>query len=390
MKNMRTRVVLGMLATLLVVPFMAQSALALEAKLSGQVDQMVMWADDGKQSNAFVTDNDASSTRFRFTGEEALGAVKAGFQIEIEAQRNPSNRLAINTNNDNSYTSTDNNGFEFQDRWLNAYFTTKFGTVEIGKGDSAANNTAEVDLSGTSVVTYSDILTSAGGFTYALSNGNYTNLTIAQTRSNFDGPLSRSDRLRYNTPNFAGFTGSVAAENGGAYDAGVFYAADIYGKLAGAIGYTNPMRQVNGTTNNPDWTQWAASVSWLAPFGLNLTGSYGMRDVQANNNASSYYIKAGYLTGIHAFSIEYSATMDYISSSSTGSISGTIYNYAKGTTGSTWGATYVIKPWAPVELYAAYRIYSLSLSSSAKTALGIGNQDVKDINEAMVGTRIKF
>lgn len=363
MKMMKKKVAVGLLTAVLAAPLLAVPALALEAKLSGQVNQMVMWADDGNESNVFVTDNDASSTRFRFTGEEALNdSIKAGFQIELEAQRNPSNSLTIDLQDD------DDASFSVNDRWLNAYFDTKYGKIEIGKGDAAANGTAEVDLSKTNLVTYSDVRTSAGGFLWRNSDGSYfdpagtaTTLSVGGTRSNFDGYLSRSERLRYNSPNFAGVTAATSAGNGGAWDASVFYAAEIFGKLAAAAGYTNPQRQI-GQAN---YVEWAASASWLAPFGLNLTGSYGMRDVKDGDDASNYYLKAGYIMDIHAFSIEYSVTSDLP---------------AKGYTSSNYGATYVIKPWAPTELYAAYRMYKLDAPGD----------DPKDINQCMVGTRIKF
>ena len=41
---------------------------AMDVKVSGQVNQMVMYADDGSEDGTFITDNDNSSTRFRFDG----------------------------------------------------------------------------------------------------------------------------------------------------------------------------------------------------------------------------------------------------------------------------------------------------------------------------------
>ncbi len=339
-------------------------AMALEAKVSGQINQMVLWADDGDQDDYFIADNDSSSTRIRFTGEEAFGAVKVGIQFEIEAQRNPSNRLTMNQNSEGSYDGS-SQGFEWNDRWLNIYFDTNFGKFEIGKGDAAANNTAEVDLSGTSVITYSDMTTTAGSFAWKNEDGSVFGTNISGTHYNFDGILSRSERVRYNTPTFAGFQAAASVSNGDGWDSSLWYAADIYGKLAAAIGYTKPQSRAEGT----DY-QLAGSVSWLMPFGLNLTASYGMREYEASDrdSADGWYGKVGYKTGIHAVSVEYGLTQDY---------------YNEGYDGTVWGAAYVINPWKPVELYAAYRNYSLSVDAA-------GFDDPDDIQVAMLGTRVKF
>ena len=136
---------------------------ALELKFSGQVNQMIMYADNGNKSEFFVTDNDSSGTRVRFTGEETFGAVKAGAVLELDAQKNASNTLDIGNNSDGT--------FEWKERILNAYFTTEFGQIEIGQGDGAANGTSEVDLSGTTVIIYSDTTTTNGGFTWKNNDG---------------------------------------------------------------------------------------------------------------------------------------------------------------------------------------------------------------------------
>ncbi len=340
-------------------------AQALDVKVSGQVNQMAMWADDGDLDNFFITDNSNSSTRFRLTGEEAMGAVKVGFQIEMEALRSPSNGLTMATENDGAST------FNLNDRWLNVYFDTQFGKLEIGKGDSAANTTAEVDLSGTNVINYSDINATAGAFVWKNSDG--TDFRggddVNNTRDNLDGALSRTERIRYNTPSFAGLTLAGSVANGEAWDTSLSYAAEIYGKLAAAIGYTDT-RKRDGATAGVDlnYTQLSGSVSWLAPFGLNITAAYGERylDIDNREDPINYYFKVGYKKAIHAVSVEYGLTEDLDTN---------------GDKSSHYGVAYVINPWKPVELYASYRIYSLDVDTV---------DDPEDIQQAMVGTRVKF
>lgn len=360
MKNRQMKTIGLVLASLMATVLFISPAWALEAKISGQVNQMVMYVDDGKDSDFFVTDNNNSSTRIRATGEEAVSdSVKVGFQIEIEAMENASNTLSM----DNSTDDGTNTGFSWNSRWLNAYFDTQFGKIEIGKGDAAANGMAELDLSGTSVAAFSYIGATANGFEFRNEDGSGSGVTVSNAFSNFDGALSRTERIRYNTPNFAGLTFAAAAANAGAWDASLMYSAEIYGKIVAGLGYTN-MQRVS------DYTQIMGSVSWLAPFGLNVTFAYGSQDYNdsAEADPSNYYVKVGYITGIHAFSIEYDNCADKAD---------------RDYTGTMYGAAYVIKPWKPVELYAAYRVYKLDVPDSA-------GSDPKDISQFYAGTRIKF
>jgi predicted porin len=341
------------LAALLVVVVGFGTVHAFEAKLSGQVNQMMMWADDGNEDDFFVADNTNSSTRFRFTGSQPFGKIKAGFQIELEAQRNRSNELFIGQDNDGR--------FNWNDRWLNAYFDTPFGKFEIGKGDGAAKAVPEIDLSGTAVITYSGVTDTSGGFMFKNADGTDFGATIGQTRNNFGG-LSRNERIRYNTPTFAGFWLAASMTNGEAWETSAWYAADFGGnKIAAAVGYIDGRKRAA-------YSQWSGAISWLMPFGLNLTASYGQRDfdLAGRDDANNYYFKVGYKWDIHAVSAEYGWTEDM---------------RINGEDSSNWGLAYVITPWKGVEFYTAYRQFMLD-------AVVGSNPD--DIRQAMLGTRIRF
>jgi hypothetical protein len=339
------------------------SAEALEAKLSGQVDQMVMWADNGKINDFYVADNDNSSTRFRFTGAQDFDDVRIGFIMEFEAQRNASNTLDL--------PNTGDGDFEFNDRWMDAYFDTAFGKVSIGKGDGAANNTSETDLSGTAVIMYSDVNTTAGGFTFQRQDGLTSATTVGDTRNNFDG-LGRNDRLRYDTPNFAGFTLATSATNGNAWELGAFYAGEFNGqRLAASAGYVNTEDR-----GSSEYWQFGTSASWLAPFGLNLTAAYGYSKYQGqskqirlltgqSDDAQNFYVKLGWKFDINAVALEIGQTDDL---------------ELQGDESKNIGIAYVITPWGGVELYAAARLYELNRT----------NVSYEDLTQIMAGTRIKF
>jgi hypothetical protein len=74
----------------------------------------------------------------------------------------------------------------------------------------------------------------------------------------------------------------------------------------------------------------------------------------------------GYKWDIHAVSVEYGMTEDLS---------------VNDDESSNYGVAYVINPWKPVEFYASYRIYMLEVEAG---------DDPEDIQQAMVGTRIKF
>ena len=331
---------------------------AFEVKFSGQVNQLIMWADNGNASDFFIAGNDNSSTRFRFTGNETFGKVDAGFKIEFEAQRNATDTLDI--------PNTGDGDFEFNDRWLDAYFKGVFGKVSIGKGDGAANNTSETDLSGTGVIMYSSVNDTAGSFTWTANNGtkivrNGVNLAVGDTRSNFDG-LSRNERVRYDSPRFAGFAFAGSVTNGDAWEISGWYTGDFGagGKLAASIGYVD-----SNDRTTPTYTQWGGSVSWLHPIGINVTLSLGERDTDGGTNADNGYAKVGWKSGMHAVAVEYGQTSDL---------------NQKGDTSDNLGASYVVNPWSGIEFYAAVRSFAFEQYGP----------NPEGINQIMAGTRIKF
>jgi len=297
------------LLIILAMVVMVQQTFAFEAKVSGQVNQLVMFADDGKDSDVFIADNDNSSTRFRFIADQEFEAFTAGTKIELEAQRNATDTLTLPNTGDGS--------FEFNDRWLELFFKTGFGKFSLGKGSGAADGTSETDLSGTSVIMYAGVNDTAGSFQFVNKATDTQDVAIGDTRSQFDG-LSRNERFRYDTPNFSGFNFAGSMTNGGAWELAAFYANEFGGhKIAASAGYVDTVDR--GTS---EFTQLGVSASWLAPFGINLTGSYGTRmyqgdtksDREANGqskDAHNYYVKLGYkLAKIHAFAVEYGITQD--------------------------------------------------------------------------------
>ena len=345
--------VAGLLAA--VALFALQPAQALEVEISGQVNRAIIWADNGNDSEVFHVDNDNSSTRFRFTGSEQVSdAVKVGVVWENEFESNASNTVDIGQESDGSSN--------FKERKMEVYFLTDYGKVSMGQGDGAANGTAEMDLSGTSVVMYSGVADSGSSFQFR-DDDDTPITTIGSTRSNFDG-LSRNDRLRYDTPTFNGFTLSASSTNGDAYELAGRYSReyDGLGKVAAAVGYADSQDR-----SDPEFTQFGASLSFLHTSGFNITVAYGSRDIDdADRDPVNYYGKVGYKFGMHALAVEYGMTEDLAVDEDQS---------------SNYGLAYVVKPWAPVEFYGTYRSYMLDRDDV---------DDIENVNLVMVGTRVKF
>ncbi len=320
--------------------------------LSGQVNRALLWADDGTNSRILHVDNANSSTRMRLVGTGRLNPeVGVGAQIEVQFQSNSSSNIAI----DGTSGSPDN----FTKRKLEAYFDhQRFGKLWLGYGDTASNGVSEVDLSGTTVVTYSSVADMAGGIEF----GGLGGIPIGAVYSNMDG-LSRDDRIRYDTRSFSGFTISASNADSAKYDVAVRYAGQLDSgmRLAAAAGYA-----VDKNDSNID-SQVSGSVSVLLASGINVTGALGMRELEGATAQDPYfmYVKVGLIRGDNAFSIDFGGAEDIA---------------AVGDEFTSVGGAYVRSfRNAGTELYVGARYHSLDTA---------GNPD--DIVAVMAGARVKF
>jgi hypothetical protein len=184
---------------------------------------------------------------------------------------------------------------------------------------------------------------------------------VGGSRSNFDG-LSRKDRVRYDTPTFAGFYASASTGNSSIWDTALRYAGDFgWAKLAAAAAWSD-----YGTSSTTNDNILSSSASILFDFGLNFTASYAYLK-RENTDPYNIFGKVGYqFLEKHAASVQYSRT-DSLS--------------AKDDKGDTFGVAYVYSPWKSVEFYGTYYLYMLDRDSTS---------DPDDINVGMIGGRVKF
>lgn len=328
--------------------------------ISGQVNRAVNIADDGKKTRAYYVDNDASNSRVRFVGTgKATDDLTIGSRLEIA--------FAPNESSDVSQNNQESGNF-LDERWAEVSLDSeRFGKLSLGKGDTASNNSAEVDLSRTDVVAYASVADIAGGLQFRKSgNDNLSSVTISDAFSDLDG-LSRKSRVRYDTPIFYGFSlaGSLVSDQ--RYDASLWWGGQGFGfkaVAAAAIAYPNQ--------DNTDY-QYDGSFSILHEgTGLNLTASAGLLDRDDEGDPANYYVKGGWLTGFFsagqsAFAVDFTRSVNF----PTGRDDGYSVGLAAVQQFEEFGT----------ELYLQYRLYSLERDVAP---------NVDNINVGTIGARVKF
>ncbi len=281
-------------------PAPAPNANTIQLKVSGQVNRAVLYGDNGTDGEFFYMDNGNSNTRFRFVAKGRLNDdVTAGATIEIAFSSNSNGAIRFNANGGTAAAATE----RLADVWLNS---SSMGKLSLGQGNTASNGTSEVDLSGTGLAQYS--IGGGGQEGLAFQAGG----RIGQNFTNLDGG-GRQDRIRYDTPTFAGFRVSVSASQGGRNDVALRYANQFAGaRIAAAIGYQNASAVGTGLVNDES-DRISGSISILLDNGFNLTfaAANADRKLAGADDRRFVYGKVGFRTnsvsmyGKTSFSIDY-------------------------------------------------------------------------------------
>ena len=360
MKHRKTQVAAAVGAALLLGAGAAQ-AQNLQVQLYGQVDRMLMFADNETASKWFFVDNQMSSSRIGIQGSaDVARGLRAGGRIETEIRSNRSNEV-------NFVSPTNGSSQGFTERWIDAWVEGAWGRINLGQGSGAADDASTIDLSGTSVINGATISDHGGAIPFTTSAG-VAVATPVQVLDNFDFE-SRYDRVMYTTPVFGGFRAQVGAgqkdNTGEAVEASVWYSGKLAGELQAALGYSI----VNtGTATTDDRVTMGGSISWLHTSGFNITGQYTTREldgVVGGRDADHMFLKVGYKFGTHAISAAYEITNDQTQA---------------GDEGTVMSLGYVWNPIRWAEFYAGYHLFSLDRT-------GV---DVNDITVFALGTRIRF
>lgn len=347
-----------------------------QAKLYGQLARAVLLADDGKESKVFHADNTNSESRIGLDGKlEVSETLNVGSNFELQWQSNPSDKVSMEEESISG---------KFEERLLDIYADSKsFGKFSLGRGKMSSDDSTEIDLSGTDLAGNVGVADVGGGFKFngPASLGPTTDkdgkvvdkrLSVSNVFDQMDG-LSRRNRVRYDTPKFAGFGLGLSAGEKDMADATLTYSGQFSGtKVQGALAFVNP-------GSGKDYSQFDGSLSVLFDLGLNVTLASGSRDLDkmpvGGDDPVMTYGKIGWKCenllpyGSTAFSFDYGVYEN-------------VKHQDKGEEGTALGVQLVQKlSDYSTELYAAWRSYELEDKTGAS---------YEDISMLMAGVRIKF
>jgi hypothetical protein len=273
-------------------------------EIYGQINKGLLVFDDGGSTlGYFPVDNGNSSSR---GGMRIYSSLGNGWSLggNLEAEWNP-----YSTNNVNQLNHGDYDWDTTLLRKAEIYLDCKpVGRVWLGQGSMASDSTAEVDLSGTSVVGYSLVSDMAGGSFFRVADGALSSVHVKDAFTNFDG-VGRKLRVRYDTPTFVGFSlatsvgTQVVPDDTGitVWDVAVRYETTVEDyKLAAVVAFSKP---------DDDESLVDGSISFLhEPTGLSLTLAAAYSDEEMADGRYGY-AKLGYQTNIFqvgktAFSVD--------------------------------------------------------------------------------------
>ncbi len=263
-------------------------------KIYGQVNQAIMFWDDGNESDAYVLDNDNSSSRFGFKGKAKINHDwSAGYKIEIEVESASS--VGVDRDTD------DNTGFNLRKSFL--YVKSKtLGKLSIGQNSVATDDiTHDTQTSKTSKFVQPDIkygrdfeLVNSTGGLIGTEWGQLCGAGTSDGDQCFDVG-GRQNSIRYDTPTIGGFKLSAAWGENDFWDVALRYKGKFdQFKVGAGIGYA---KWDGDDANGDEDESFAASASIMhTPTGIFVNGAYRHHEVDfgaTTAESDSYYIQAG-------------------------------------------------------------------------------------------------
>jgi hypothetical protein len=329
----------------------------------GQFSPAYTSVDDGVSRESNLVDNAHSNSRVGLKYSRPVGEDTFTFTFETA--------LGLRSSAGVSQTSTPK-GIDWSRENLRkfdfAYKSARYGTFSLGQGSMATDGIAEIDFGGTGMALYNGIGDAAGNFAFADSAGNLTGVTIGDVTPSLDG--GRRGRIRYDTPEYAGFTLSLAAgtdvlnENNSDdyYDIALRYGTELgSAKLEAGIGFSRRDR------NGVDRDDTSGSVAILLDNGLNFAVAAGSREGSGDYAYGKIGYNANFIeAGQTSFGIDYYQGDDFASA---------------GTEANSWGVAVQQKiDRLNTEVYVGYRNYELTQTGAS----------YRDIDSVIVGARWKF
>jgi predicted porin len=263
-------------------PGVVASQKKVKITLYGQVSRIFGFVGDGESVTFKQGENGSTSSRMGIDGRGKINNdISLRTRLEFQVQSG-------DTGGGTQFVNQGGSSSRFTVRHVDVILSSKkFGAVWMGRGDSSSNGSSEVNLAGM------DSARLGGSTIDPISEymvmGNNSNVqpqavaTVDRFFNSFDG-ANRQNRIRYDTPTFFGFKGSVTLIDKHNIDSAIWYKGKIAGtELAGAIGYchtkgTQSARSgtcfANGTTTS-GIDQLNGSISFKTPIGVGASVSGG-------------------------------------------------------------------------------------------------------------------
>ncbi len=232
--------------------------------VSGQVNEAIIFWDDGYENNIYVVSNNNGRSRFRFVGDAKIGNDwSAGYLLEIGARY--ANSGSRNQTTPGGGSNANQLDIRHSAWWLE---NKQLGRVWVGKTSSATDGITEINLANLNTVGSGDAW--IGGFFLRNANGTLsTNKWNSITPSfagawNIDG--DRNTVVRYVSPTYMGFTTSSAWGEDDFWDTAIRYAGEFNGvRVAAGIGYKQQYDNVGKTGSD------GSQCADLAPANVNVS-----------------------------------------------------------------------------------------------------------------------
>lgn len=334
----------------------------IDITLDGFLNQAYFSVDDGVQNTWFVGNNDNDDTTLHLVGTIPVNREVKLQGVLLGAIKNHSSDTYNQVNQD---TTNLLHFRAYELKWL----MQRYGTIYFGYGESASDNSAEVDFTPVFFVQYSEVFDVGFSFFFRNPNGTLSNISVGDSFNNYDG-LDRVRRIRYDTPTFYHSYLAASYVEGGKKDIAWFYERD-FGQFK--FGAAAALARSYSTVPKVAENILDGSFCITHYSGINVTGSAGKKFTRIDGalDPHSHYLKLGYVHKLwHCGETAISTDIGKYYHEST--------NDAKAT---AYGAAIVqyIDPWK-TQFYIAWRQFKLRH----------GDTRFNNINIVFTGVRINF
>lgn len=208
----------------------------------GQINEGVLWWDDGEESNAYVVTNENSRSRFGFKGDARISPEwSAGYLLEIGVRI--ANSAGVNQFVDDNVTGIDSTDLRHSAWYIES---NRLGRVWVGHTSMATDGITEINLSNAAQIGAPDVNNWGGNMFLNLDGRRlavapFAGLSWNQIWSQANANVGEGDRrnlVRYVSPTFSGFTFSASWGEDDFWDAALRYANEWNGiRVAAGVGF---------------------------------------------------------------------------------------------------------------------------------------------------------